>query len=189
MTLIWWMSDEMLQANINTWLTAGEEDKHRQDQDTMCLEERRLRRRWRWATHLENVTEFEYLGSLLSWGNDCGKKIRKRISKALGAMAGFKKVWISKETSVKTKLIILTTCFFSIARYKWVIETEETRQRQAEGNRDEMLQANYAHQMATYDNEWGDRRRMKCQWKVFQMAMERNMNLFGQSVDWTTHGW
>ena len=41
---------------------------------------------------LENVTEFEYLGSLLSWDNDYGKEIKKRIAKALGAMAGFKNV-------------------------------------------------------------------------------------------------
>jgi len=41
-------------------------------------------------TDLENVTEFEYLGSLLSWDNDCGKAIRKKIAKALGAMAELK---------------------------------------------------------------------------------------------------
>jgi len=41
---------------------------------------------------LENVTEFAYLGSLLSWDNDCGKEIRRRLAKALGALAGFKKV-------------------------------------------------------------------------------------------------
>jgi len=50
----------------------------------------------------ENVTKFEYLGSLLSLDNDCGKKIRRRTAKALVAMVGFKKVWTSKEISVKT---------------------------------------------------------------------------------------
>ena len=53
---------------------------------------------------LENVTEFEYLGSLLSWDNDCGKEIKKRIAKALGAMAGFKNVWNSKELVWKHNL-------------------------------------------------------------------------------------
>jgi len=69
---------------------------------------------------LENVTEFtefEYLSSLLSWDNDCGKEIRGRIAKALGAMAGFKKVWTSTEISVKTKFSILKTCIFSIILY------------------------------------------------------------------------
>jgi len=65
---------------------------------------------------LENVTKFEYLGSLLSWDNDCGKEIR-RIAKALGAMAGFKKIWTSKEINVKTKFSILKACLFSILMY------------------------------------------------------------------------
>jgi len=67
---------------------------------------------------LENVTEFENLGSLLSWDNDCGKEIRRRIAKALHAMAGFKTIWTSKEISVKTKFSILKACIlFSILLY------------------------------------------------------------------------
>jgi len=66
---------------------------------------------------LENVIEFEYLGSLLSWDNDCEKKIRRRIAKALGAMARFKKIWTSKEISVKTKFSILKACIFSFLLY------------------------------------------------------------------------
>jgi len=62
---------------------------------------------------LENVTEFEYLGSLLSWDNDCRKEIGRRIAKALGAMARFKKIWTSKEISVKTKFSILKACIVS----------------------------------------------------------------------------
>jgi len=41
-----------------------------------------------------------------------------------------------------------------LAVCKWVMDTEETRQRQTDGIRDEMLKANPAHQMATADNEW-----------------------------------
>jgi len=65
---------------------------------------------------LENVTEFEYLGSLLSWDNGCGKAIR-RIAKALGAIVGFKKVWTSEEISVETKFSVLKACIFSILLY------------------------------------------------------------------------
>ncbi len=36
---------------------------------------------------VENVDEFEYLGSLLTWDNSCSKEIRRRINKATGAMA------------------------------------------------------------------------------------------------------
>ena len=36
----------------------------------------------------ENVKEFVYLGSLLTWNNDCTKEIKIRIAKAKGVMAG-----------------------------------------------------------------------------------------------------
>jgi len=51
-----------------------------------------------------SLTKFDDLGSSLSWDNDCGKKIRKIIAKVLGAMAGFKNVWTSKETVMKQNL-------------------------------------------------------------------------------------
>jgi len=41
-------------------------------------------------TRIENVTEFWYLGSLLTWDNDCNKEIKRRIARATGAIAGFK---------------------------------------------------------------------------------------------------
>jgi len=66
---------------------------------------------------LENVTKFEYLASLISWDKDCGKEIMRRIATAMGAMSGFKKVWTSKEISVKTNVSILKTCIFSILLY------------------------------------------------------------------------
>ena len=77
---------------------------------------------------LENVTEFEYLGSLLTWNNDCGKEIRKRIAKALGAMAGFKNIWTSREISIATKLSLLRTCIFSILLYaceSWTLRKQD----------------------------------------------------------------
>lgn len=42
---------------------------------------------------VENVEEFEYLGSLLTWDNNCSKEIKRRISKATGAMASLKHMW------------------------------------------------------------------------------------------------
>jgi Reverse transcriptase (RNA-dependent DNA polymerase) len=38
---------------------------------------------------VENVTKFEYLGSLLTWDIDGTIEIKQRISKATGVMAGF----------------------------------------------------------------------------------------------------
>ena len=37
---------------------------------------------------VENVKEFVYLGSLLTWDNDCTKEIKMRIAKA-----GFNNIW------------------------------------------------------------------------------------------------
>jgi len=86
----------VLQANINSLNVAGEADGLRINiSKTKSLvfgsettkEKMKVRHK-----ELETVTEFEYLGSLLSWDNDCMKRIRRRIAKALGAMAEFEKV-------------------------------------------------------------------------------------------------
>jgi len=68
-------------------------------------------------SRIENVTELVNLGSLLTWDNDCNKEIRRRITRATGAMAGFKKVWNSKHISTKTKLSIIRTCVTSVLLY------------------------------------------------------------------------
>src|SRR6218665_949420 len=39
---------------------------------------------------IENVTEFTYLGSLLTYDNDCSKEIGSRIGRPTGVMAEFK---------------------------------------------------------------------------------------------------
>ena len=66
---------------------------------------------------IENVSEFVYLGSLLTAYNDCSKEINRRIAKATGIMAEFKNVWKSKSISVKTKLDIIRTCVLSVLLY------------------------------------------------------------------------
>ena len=40
---------------------------------------------------VETVEEFEYLGSLITWDNDCRKEIKCRIGKVYGALSGFNK--------------------------------------------------------------------------------------------------
>ena len=66
---------------------------------------------------IENVTEFVYLGSLLTWDNDCNLEIKRRIAKATGVMAGFKTIWRSKHISVETKVRIIRTCVMSVLLY------------------------------------------------------------------------
>jgi len=58
-----------------------------------------------------------YLGSVLTWDNDCQRDIRARIAKAKGVKAGFNNLWKSKQISYSTKLTIVKTCVFSVALY------------------------------------------------------------------------
>jgi hypothetical protein len=129
---------------------------------------------------IENVTEFEYLGSLITWDNDCSAKIKRRIAKATGAMAGFNKVWRSKDISVETKVEIIRTCIFSILLYAseaWTIK---------KADKDRLL----AFEMKCFRRilhiRWEQkitntevRRRVKAQENIFQRFMRRKLNLFG----------
>jgi len=92
----------MFQANINTLNAAGEAAGLRiniSKSKTLVFESETTEVKMKVG---DKELELEYLGSLMSWDNHCGKEIRRRIAKALGAMAGFEKVWTSKEISVKT---------------------------------------------------------------------------------------
>ena len=66
---------------------------------------------------VDTVEEFEYLGSLITWDNDCSKEIKRRIGKAYGALSGFNKLWNSKVISLGTKIKVLRACVFSILLY------------------------------------------------------------------------
>jgi len=58
----------------------------------------------------EHVEEFVYLGSLVSWDNDCSKDIKRRVGKATSAFEGFRKVWQSKEIRIQAKTRIISVC-------------------------------------------------------------------------------
>ena len=63
---------------------------------------------------IENVEEFEYLGSLLTWDNNCSKEITRRINKANGVMASMKHIWTSGKLTIESQINLLTTCVFSV---------------------------------------------------------------------------
>ena len=78
---------------------------------------------------IENVEEFVYLGSLVSWDNDCSKDIQRRIGKATGAFEGFTKVWQSKAIRIQTKTRILSVCVMSVLLYAaetWTLKKRDT---------------------------------------------------------------
>jgi hypothetical protein len=47
------------------------------------------------GTQIQNVEQFEYLGSLITWDNNCSAEIKWRIAKSHGAMTGFSTIWKS----------------------------------------------------------------------------------------------
>jgi len=63
------------------------------------------------------VKEFVYLGSILTWDNDCSKEIKRRLDKAMGAMAGFSTIWKSRHVSIQVKLKLLYVYVFSVLLY------------------------------------------------------------------------
>ena len=72
--------------------------------------------------NVENVDKSEYLGSSITWDNNCSEEIRRRIGKAAVAMASLRHIWNGKKLTIHNKLRKLTTCVFSVEDY-----TSETR--------------------------------------------------------------
>ena len=66
---------------------------------------------------IENVERFEYLGSPLTWDNNCSEEIKRRIGKATGVLASLKHIWNSKKLKIDNKIKVLTTCVFSVLLY------------------------------------------------------------------------
>ena len=129
---------------------------------------------------IENVTEFVYLGSLLTWDNDCNLEIKRRIARATGVMAGFKTIWRSMHISTETKIRIVRTCVMSVLLY--ACETWTMRKK----DKDSLL----AFEMRCYRRilhiYWQQkisntevRRRVGSTKNIVQVIMERKLRLFG----------
>ena len=66
---------------------------------------------------IENVEQFVYLGSCVTWDNDCSADVRARIAKGKGVFANFNTIWKSIDISYNAKLRMLRTCVFSVMLY------------------------------------------------------------------------
>ena len=129
---------------------------------------------------IENVTQFVYLGSLLTWNNDCTKEIKTRIAKAKGAMAGLNTIWSSKQISYRTKLNVLMTCVFSTALYAceaWTVKKTD---------RDKILAFEmYCYRRILHLNWTMNvtnkeiRSRLNIKEDLMQKIMRRKLSLFG----------
>ena len=129
---------------------------------------------------IENVNEFIYLGSLLTWDNNCSKEIKRRIARAMGVLGGFNKVWSSRVIRLEVKLNILRTCVFSTLLYAaetWTIKKED---------KDRLLSFEMKCYRRILRIRWQQkitnievRRRMKVTTNVMQEVIKRKMTMFG----------
>ena len=129
---------------------------------------------------IENATEFVYLGSLLTWDNDCNKEIKRRIARATGAVAGFKTIWKSKHISTETKINIVRTCVLSVLLY--ACETWTLRRK----DRVSLLTFEMKCYRRILHIRWQQRitnvevrRRVGNTKNIVQIIMERKLSLFG----------
>ena len=129
---------------------------------------------------VENVEEFVYLGSLITWDNDCSKDIRTRIAKGKGMLENLKTIWKDRNISYATKLSILKTCVFSTMLYGCETWTYK------KADKDRIL----AFEMYCYRRvlriRWMQkvkneevRRRLDVKENLMQVIMKRKLGLFG----------
>ena len=129
---------------------------------------------------VENVEEFVYLGSLMTWDNDCSKDIRTRIAKGKGMLENLKNIWKDKNISYTTKLSILKTCVFSTMLYGCETWTYK------KADKDKIL----AFEMYCYRRVLGIRwtqkvkneevrKRLGVKENLMQVIMKRKLGLFG----------
>ncbi len=131
---------------------------------------------------VECVQEFVYLGSLLTWDNDCSREIRRRIAQATGAMAGFNKIWNSKKIKLTVKIQVVRACIFSILLYAsetWVIRKNDMDRLMAFEMKcyQRLLNIRFRWQLKVTNREV--RRRVQVTKDIGQVLIERKMNLFG----------
>ncbi|XP_030748908.1 uncharacterized protein LOC115876993 [Sitophilus oryzae] len=67
--------------------------------------------------HVENVTEFTYLGSILTANGGADADIVSRIRKAQRAFGQLKSVWTSRQLSIQTKLRIFNSNVIPVLLY------------------------------------------------------------------------
>ena len=79
---------------------------------------------------LEQVTEFVYLGGLITEDAKCTKDIRRRISLASAIFGGLRKMWRSNKISIRIKKKLYETLVIPVLLYGsgyWCLKREEER--------------------------------------------------------------
>ena len=148
---------------------------------TMVFDERNIEEAAQMAgTTIENVDKFEYLGSLITWDNNCSVEIKRRIGKATGAMASLKHIWSGKKLTIQNKLRILTTCIFSVLLYAsetWTFKETDKRKLHAFEMRcyRRILKVNWKDMIRNEDI----RKRISKEETILDVIKKRKLRLFG----------
>ena len=129
---------------------------------------------------IENVEKFEYLGSLLTWDNNCSEEIKRRIGKATGALASLKHIWNSKKLKIENKLKVLTTCVFSVLLYAsetWTLKEADRKKLLAFEMRcyRQILRINWRDRIRNEDI----RKRISKEATIIDTIKKRKLSLFG----------
>ena len=66
---------------------------------------------------VEQVTQFNFLGALITSNGGCSTELRRRIALAKSAMVGLKKIWADRGITKATKKRLVSALVFPIATY------------------------------------------------------------------------
>lgn len=80
---------------------------------------------------LEQVTQFSYLGSILTEDNNTMTEVRSRIAKGLSVLSRLQRIWNDIAISLKTKIKLLESIVFPVFLYAsetWTL-LENTKRR------------------------------------------------------------
>ena len=71
------------------------------------------------GTEVEHVTQFNFLGSLITTSSGCSTELRRRMAMAKSAMVGLNKIWTDRGITKATKKHLVSALIFPIATYGW----------------------------------------------------------------------
>ena len=82
------------------------------------------------GAEVEQVDQFNFLGSLITTSGSCSKEIRRRLAMAKSAMVGLKKIWTDRGITKTTKARLISALIFPIATYgceSWTLTKADKR--------------------------------------------------------------
>ena len=66
---------------------------------------------------VEKITQFNFLGALITVDGSCNHEVRRRLTMARSAMANLSKIWTDRGVTIATKTRLVQALVFPIATY------------------------------------------------------------------------